>query len=174
MKKNLITVMVLALVLVNLVLTAVLTITILPQTKKANELITQVCSAIDLELRSGAVSGDTLRVPIDKVASYDESDIEEMTINLKDGGDGKKHYAVIQVSLSMNTESEGYKEYGGEKMAEKLSLIKNQINSIVSGFTYEEFTADQQGVQDAILAGLQQLFNSDFIVSVGFSKVTAQ
>ena len=171
MKKNLITVMVLALVLVNLVLTAVLTITILPQTKKANELITQVCSAIDLELRSGAVSGDTLRVPIDKVASYD---IEEMTINLKDGGDGKKHYAVIQVSLSMNTESEGYKEYGGEKMAEKLSLIKNQINSIVSGFTYEEFTADQQGVQDAILAGLQQLFNSDFIVSVGFSTVTSQ
>ncbi len=42
MKKNLITVMVLALVLVNLVLTALLTITIVPQTKKANELITQV------------------------------------------------------------------------------------------------------------------------------------
>lgn len=51
MKKNLITVIVLALVLVNLVLTAILTITILPETKKANELITQVCSAINLEKR---------------------------------------------------------------------------------------------------------------------------
>ena len=50
MKKNLMTVLVLALVLVNLVLTAILTISILPETKKANELITQVCNAIDLEL----------------------------------------------------------------------------------------------------------------------------
>ena len=74
----------------------------------------------------------------------------------------------------MNTESDGYKEYGGEKMGERLSLIKNQINSIISGYTYEEFTADQQAVQNAILAGLQQLFNSDFIVSVGFSTVTSQ
>ena len=172
MKKNLITVVVLALVLVNLVLTAVLTITILPQTKKANELITRVCSAIDLELRSGAVTNDAaMRVPIDKVATFD---VEEMTINLKDSGDGKKHYATVAVSLSMNTESDGYKEYGGEKMTERLSLIKNQINSIISGYTYEEFTADQQAVQNAILAGLQQLFNSDFIVSVGFSKVTSQ
>ena len=172
MKKNLITVVVLALVLVNLVLTAVLTIPILPQTKKANELITRVCSAIDLELRSGAVTNDAaMRVPIDKVATFD---VEEMTINLKDSGDGKKHYATVAVSLSMNTESDGYKEYGGEKMTERLSLIKNQINSIISGYTYEEFTADQQAVQNAILAGLQQLFNSDFIVSVGFSTVTSQ
>ena len=171
MKKNLMTVVVLALALVNLVLTAVLTITILPETKKANELITRVCSAIDLELRSGAVTADTMHVPLDKVSTYD---IEEMTINLKDSGDGKKHYATVAVSLSMNTESDGYKEYGGEKLAERLSLIKNQINSIISGYTYEEFTADQQAVQNAILAGLQQLFNSDFIVSVGFSTVTSQ
>ena len=171
MKKNLMTVVILALLLVNLVLTAVLTITILPETKKANELITRVCSAIDLELRSGAVTADTIRVPLDKIATYD---IESMTINLKDSGDGKKHYATVEVSLSMNTESDGYKEYGGDKMNERLSLIKNQINSIISGYTYEEFTADQQAVQNAILAGLQQLFNSDFIVSVGFSTVTSQ
>ncbi len=70
MKKNLITVMVLALVLVNLVLTALLTITIVPQTKKANELITQVCSAINLELQSGSVTSDASAVPIDKLATY--------------------------------------------------------------------------------------------------------
>ncbi len=81
MKKNLITVVILALVLVNLILTAILTITILPQTKKANELITQVCSAINLELRSGSVTSDSMSVPIDKVASHD---IPEMTINLKE------------------------------------------------------------------------------------------
>ena len=45
---------------------------------------------------------------------------------------------------------------------------------MISGFTYEEFTSDQQKVQDAVLANLQKLFSSDFIVSVGFSEVTAQ
>lgn len=170
MKKNLITVVILALVLVNLILTAILTITILPQTKKANELITQVCSAINLELRSGSVTSDSMSVPIDKVASHD---IPEMTINLKDSGDGKSHYATVSVSLSMNTESDGYKEYG-ETMAERDSLIKSQINAVVSGYTYEEFTANQQEVQNAILADLQKLFSSDFIVSVGFPTVTFQ
>ena len=116
MKKNLITVVILALVLVNLILTAVLTITILPETKKANELITQVCSAINLELNSGSVTSNSMSVPIDKLATYDITD--DMTINLKDSEDGKKHYAVITVSLSMNTDSEGYKTYG-EAMEEK-------------------------------------------------------
>ena len=51
MKKNLITVIILALVLANLILTAILVFTIIPQTKKSNQLIDQVCSAINLELR---------------------------------------------------------------------------------------------------------------------------
>ena len=53
MKKNLITVIILALVLANLILTAILVFTIIPQTKKSNQLIDQVCSAINLELQSG-------------------------------------------------------------------------------------------------------------------------
>ena len=47
MKKNLITVIILALVLANLILTAILVFTIIPQTKKSNQLIDQVCSAIN-------------------------------------------------------------------------------------------------------------------------------
>lgn len=58
MKKNLITVITLALVVVNLVLTVILTITILPETQKANELITKVCSAIDLDLESGSATSN--------------------------------------------------------------------------------------------------------------------
>ena len=50
MKKNLMTVIILALVLVNLVLTAILAFTIIPQTRKSNQLIDKIASAIDLEL----------------------------------------------------------------------------------------------------------------------------
>lgn len=171
MKKNLMSVVILALVLVNLILTAILTITVLPETKKANELITQVCSAINLELESGSVKSYASSVPIDKLATYDISD--SMTINLKDSGDGKEHYAVITVSLFMNKDSKGYKSFG-ESMEEKKNLVMSEITSVVSGFTYDEFKSDQQGVQDAIVADLQKLFDSDFIVSVGFPTVTCQ
>lgn len=175
MKKNLISVLVLALVLVNLILTAILTISILPQTKKANELITQVCSAISLELNSGdTTSVVAADVPIDKIATYDVSAGEAMTINLKDSGDGKKHYVTMNVLISMDTTNKkAYKAYG-ESMSEKDSLIKSQINTIVSGYTFEEFTGDQKAVQDEILASLQQMFDSDFIIGVEFPEVTSQ
>ena len=52
MKKNLISVLILALCFANLVLTALLIFTIIPETKKANNLIDQVCEAISLDLNS--------------------------------------------------------------------------------------------------------------------------
>ncbi len=173
MKKNLMTVVVLALVLLNLILTAILTITILPETKKANELITQVCSAIDLELKSGSVTSSITNVPIDQVVTHDVNGGESMTVNLKESADGKEHYATVAISISMDTENEGYKTYG-ETLTDRESLIKSEINKVISEYTFEEFNADQQGVQDAILAALQELFGSDFIFSVGFSTVTSQ
>ena len=50
MKKNLLTIITFALVLVNIVLTSILTITIMPEVKKVNELVTRICDAIDLDL----------------------------------------------------------------------------------------------------------------------------
>lgn len=175
MKKNLMTVVILVLVLANLVLTAILTISILPQTKKANELITQVCAAIDLEV-NGVDTGQTSStwvadIPIDQVATYDITD--DLTIELKDSGDGKKHYAVLTVSLSMDTENEDYKTYG-ESIADRDSLIRSEINDVVSGFTYEEFRSDEQAVRDAILTALQNMFNSDFIFKVSFPKANSE
>ena len=170
MKKNLISVLILALLVVNLVMTAILTITILPETKKSNELITRVCSAIDLELQSGEKE-DVSSIPIDDIEVYDIPD--SMTINLKQGADGKDHYAVISVSLSLNKGNEDYSTYQPTLEA-KQSLIKSTINTVVSQYTYDEIKTDQQQVQDAILDELHNLFESDLIVSVGFSSATYQ
>ena len=206
MKKNLISVLILALLVVNLVMTAILTITILPETKKSNELITRVCSAIDLELQSGEKE-DVSSIPtkneskiwqsLDNVKGSNRktsgqgkdkkfyewdnthNDIEvydipdSMTINLKQGADGKDHYAVISVSLSLNKGNEDYSTYQPTLEA-KQSLIKSTINTVVSQYTYDEIKTDQQQVQDAILDELHNLFESDFIVSVGFSSATYQ
>ncbi len=170
MKKNLMSVLILALVLVNTILTAVLAIAVVPQVKKSNELISTISSAIKLEV-NGDSSTTASSVPMDQIATYDIED--EMTINLKPGDDDKDHYVVLKASISMDTKNDGYKAFG-ETIGEKESVLKNEINSVVSSHTYEEFREDQQSIQDEILKNLQTLFDSDFIVSVGFSSVTCQ
>lgn len=170
MKKNLVTVITLALVLVNLVLTVILTISIVPETKKANELITKVCGAIDLDLESGsATSGEN--VPIEDLEVYNVED--KMTINLKKGEDGKDHFAIVTVSLSINKEHEDYKKMQPQ-LAEKKNLIKAEINNVVSKYTIEEIKSNQNAVQEELLKNLQKMFGSDFIVAVGFPDAQYQ
>ncbi len=170
MKKNLITVITLALVVVNLVLTVILTITILPETQKANELITKVCSAIDLDLESGSATSNA-NIPIDQIEVYNIDD--EQTINLKQDGDGKDHFAIITVSISMDTKNKDYKDLQPQ-VEEKVNLIKGDINNIVSQYTIDEIKNNQSAVQDEILKDLQKMFGSDFIVAVGFPTAQYQ
>ena len=171
MEKNLMTVIILALVLVNLVLTAILAFTIIPQTRKSNQLIDKIASAIDLELEDGS-GKDTAAVPVEDIEVYD---IEaSFTVNLSPSGDGKDHVAVFSIGLSLNTKSDGYKSIGIEGLKAKETLIKNDINTIVSEYTMEQFREDEQSVKDAILEDLQEMFGSDFIVGVSFSSVNTQ
>ena len=60
----------------------------------------------------------------------------------------------------------------GEDMAERETILKDTINSVINTYTMDEFNADRQAVKDAILAELQKQFGSDFIIAVNFSEVT--
>ncbi|MDD6193473.1 MAG: flagellar basal body-associated FliL family protein [Lachnospiraceae bacterium] len=170
MKKNLVTVITLALVLVNLVLTVVLTISIVPETKKANELIAKVCGAIDLDLESGSASSAE-NIPIENLEVYNIED--KMTINLKKGEDGKDHFAIVTVALSINKKHEDYKKLQPQ-LSEKQNLIKAEINNVVSKYTIEEVKNNQSAVQEELLKNLQKMFASDFIVAVGFPDAQYQ
>lgn len=175
MKKNLISVVILTLVLADLILTAILVFTIIPQTKKSNALIDEVCTAIDLELESGQ-NKDLSQIPIEDIEVYNITD--SFTVSLKSNeGDTKTHYAVFSVGLSLNIKSDAYSTYGGsEGLTEKETIIRSEINSIVGNYTVEEFNADsQKAVKEEILASMQAMFDSrDFIVGVNFSSVNAE
>lgn len=184
MKKNLITVIILALVLANLILTAILTFTLLPQAKKSNELIDRICSAIDLELEAGEEEAAP-QVSIENLEMFDLTD--SFTVTLKSGqtessessennGKDKKHYAIFSVGISLDKKSKGYKTYGGiEGLREKETMICDEIISVVGGYTLEEFNADSQAaVKKDILKRLQELFGSDLIIEVRFKSVVTE
>ena len=125
MKKNLISVLILALVFANLVLTTLLIFTILPETKKANNLIDQVCQAISLDLKSGAATSAS-QIPQEQIADYAlNADGENLTFSFAPSDDNSMHILVCGISLSLNKESDGYKQY-----KEDLSTKKKMNNKI--------------------------------------------
>ena len=163
MKKNLISVVILALVFANFVLTALLMFSVLPETKKANTLIEKVCSAIDLDLNSGAATG-TSNISIDDQEIY----------KVREGKDGKTHYAVLNVSLVLNKKSDNYKKYTQDFLTNQDDTIKNDIIKVVSGYTFEQFNQNSDAIKDTILEDMQNLFGKDYVIGVNFSKLTAQ
>ena len=163
-------VLIMALVLANLILTVIIMISVVPQSKKANELITKVCSAIDLELESGKDEGD-INVPMDQIEEVKISEGEKMTINLKNT-DGKDHFVMMSVSVVLDTENEDYTD--ATAITNKEGIIKDEINKIVSSHTIDDMREDTIGVQNEILKKLKGLYDSDFIISVAFSDIQYQ
>ena len=172
MKKNLISVIILALVLANFVLTALLVFTVLPETKKANKLIEEVCSAIDLDLNSGATSGVS-NVPINQIDDYALNSGETMTISFKSDDSGTAHYLVAAISLSLNKESEVYND-GDFDISTKDNIIRDKINSIIGQYTMEEYNQNKDAIQEEILTELQDMLGADYVVGVNFASSLTQ
>ena len=168
MKKNLISVIILALLIVNIALTAVMLFSVTSTNKATAELVMRISGAMDMELSSADGTAFKPTVPIENVASYDIADT--MTIRLKQGDDGVEHYIMIAVTFSMDKEHEDYKTYG-ETLTDKESLIKSEIISVVGQYTMVEAQADEAGLKQAILERIQTMFGSDFIYKVDFRDV---
>ena len=174
MKKNLLSILILALLVVNVVLTAIMMFSVTGTMKKTSELVTDIASVIDLELNTqGSGEEETIaeEVPIEDVEVYDIED--SMTIPLKVGEDGTAHYAVVSVSLSMNTKDKGYKTYGADVSA-KESIIKSEIIDVIGEYTLEETQSGTEAMRQEILDRIQSMYESKFIYSVAFRDVMFQ
>ena len=167
MKKNLLSILILAFTIVNLVLNAVLIFSLMPASQKTDKMITQICSILDIELEAGEEGQE---VPLENIETY--SFEEDMTINLKTGVDGKEHIAKIKVTISMDSKHKDYKKYSD--LSTKEQLIKREINEAVSSFTYEEALQDMSAVENEALKRVQALYDSDFIIGVSFGERVLQ
>ena len=162
-----------AIVVANLVLTILLTLNTQSEIKAANELITKVCEAIELDIASSDSNEST--VPVDQTTSYDAVDSEnKLTINLKMDEDGVAHFAVLTCTLTENMQSKAFETYGNT-IGDYGSRIQSIIQSTISSYTYNEILSDQQAVKDEIKDKVNALFGaSDFIISVDFPSINFQ
>ncbi|MDD6038411.1 MAG: flagellar basal body-associated FliL family protein [bacterium] len=168
MKKNLMSVLILALLVVNLVLTAITMISIVPSAKKSNALIDEICTALNLELASGR-NANLSNVKIEDIDSFTLAD--SLTINLKDSEDGSEHYAIVNVTVSMDKKNEDYEKKRPVLEAQQ-NLIRGITNDVICKYTKEEFKNSPEAAQKEILEKLQGLFDSSFIIGVSFPQMT--
>lgn len=169
MKKNILTIVILALCLINLVLTALLIFTIVPTAKRTDALISQVASVIELEL-TGYSEGAY------KVEDLETHKIEEkLTKNLKIGSDGENHFAVVDyVTLSINKKSEDYKEKS-VIITDQDAKIMDIVGTTISQYTIETAISEQAKMKEDILKQLRKYFgSSDFIVDIYFGNFICQ
>lgn len=168
MKKNLISIVILALLVVNIVLTSIMMFSVMSTNKKTAGLVTDIASAISLEL--GTQEEEEVVIPMDETQPYT---IAELMIPLKKSeteGDDKDHYAQLSVTFSMNIKHKDYKTYGSGDLSAREDLIKGQIIEVVSQYTMEEAKDNSEAITDEILSRIQKLFDSDFIFDVTLSS----
>ena len=105
MKKSMLNVITLALVLVNLVLTVILTFSLVSTNNKTNKLVTKVSEIIDLDVAGvdNSSKSTSAGTSIEDVAYVDVSNngSNDIMISYTDGG--KTHYAIVNVTLGLIT-----------------------------------------------------------------------
>ncbi len=178
MKRNLLSVLILALLIVNIALTAVMMISVTSTNKKTADLVTNIATVMNLELTVPGQEGEEeVQVSLADTAIFNVEG--SMTIPLAkdtvivDGEEQKEEsqgYIVFDISFSMNTKHEDYATYG-ETISGWDSLIKDAVSTVVSSHTMTECRDDFDSIKQEILEAVQDLFQSDFIYKVAINGV---
>lgn len=167
MKKNLLSIIILSLLVVNIALTVVMMLSVMKTNSATGALVSDIAGVLQLELDNGKDGAPSVSLADTQVYSLSDS----MTITLKrDEGETSDHYCIISVSLSMDMTNEDYATYS-ESMASMEGIIKNEIISVVGNYTLAEARVSQQRMCDEILERLQAMFDSQFIYKVSFGQM---
>ena len=179
MKKNLLSIIILFLLIVNISLTSVMMFSLVLPNQRALALMTDVATVLRLELpAAGALGGGEFiapDVPIGNVATYDVAGGEAMTIPLRLGPEeDRTRYIIVRASLSMDSKNKAYSKAGNSG---DLSSVDTMIQDVIIR-AFGNYTADEvrdpyilDRIRTDIILGLHAMYNSDFIFSVQFRDV---
>lgn len=166
MKRNLLSIIILALLVVNIVLSAIMMVSVSSASKKTASLVADISALVGIEINGLPQSDVTPSVSMADTAVHNVEG--ELTIPLKKGEDGADHYAVGSVSLSLDTKNKDYKNYA-ETMADMDGIIKDIVFEVMGNYTVDEARSNSETIKAEILAKLQERFASTFIYSVSYN-----
>lgn len=164
MKKNILTIVIMASTVVNLILTIVMVFSIVPAMNKTNKLVDKVASVIDLEIEKE----EEADYSVEDLEAYDITFESKQTINLKaDEGDTESHFVVLDgITVSFNKSAEDYTEISESVKAANV-YVKDFVQEVIADQTIA--TLNQNEVKEAALAKIQEFYGSKCIVRISLS-----
>lgn len=171
MKKNLLSVLILVLMIVNIALSAVMMTNVVSTNKKTAELMDSIGAAMNLELYTPGAGPEV------SLADTQTHVMDQMMIPLaySTNADGtvsnKQIYLVFDISLLMDKTHEDFAEYEAS-ISDYDSMIKDAVERVVSNYTEEECRASFTGdIRNEMLTAIQNLFKSKFIYGITLSNI---
>lgn len=169
MKKNLITVLILAISIINLVFNILLVFVFMPSTTKVNKLITAISTVLDIELASQG--GDENSFDISNIETFKVAQGESgvTLVNLASDGSGEIHMVQYGLSINIDKTSEDYAKIS-ESMQTSTAMINEIASDIISEYTYVQVidVSVKKQIRERILTSLRETFNTECIYSVSF------
>ena len=170
MKKSTLNLMTLALVLVNVVLSVLLTFSILSTSQKTDALITKISNLIDLDING--VSVDTPDLTDLETLDVTANDNPKITVTLE-GSDKKIHHVVVTASVILNKKSSDY-ETKKPTIEGNMKLITSIISEVLSDYKSESIVSNKSKASDQILARLQDVFKTEMVYGFTFGDFIVQ
>ena len=112
-------------------------------------------------------NGGNEPVALTDTVSVDIPSEGTMNIPLKMGADAKQHYLQLAVTFSVNTKHDDYETIGAT-LADRESLLRSEIISVVQAHTLEEIQAAPESVQEELLKAVQTLLDSTVVYKASF------
>ena len=166
MKKSMLNVIILALVLVNLVLTVILTFSLVSTNKKTNSLINTVAQIIDLDVAGGVSNNNSSTGSgIENVSYIDIKNNDSTDIIVSYVDNGKTRYAVLSVSVGLNSKAKDYSTVS-TSVDNGMKVLVNKITNEANKYTYSTISANKSTMETDLLKEFQELFKTETIQSV--------
>lgn len=171
MKKNLITVIILAICIINLVFNILLVFVFMPSASKTNKLITDIATVLDLEIASQS-SGDG-QFDVSNLAPFQLE--QGNAINLASDGSDEMHVVSYGLTINLDKTAKDYKTVS-ENLQASTSLIYDMARDIIGKYTYAQVidVEVQREIKEELLVSLKETFNTECIYSVSFYNWVAQ
>lgn len=173
MKKSMLNIITLALVLINLVLTVVLTFSLVSTNTKTNNLISKVAQIIDLDaggvLSSNTTTSDSIGVDDIQYIDAMSGDSNSIIVSYSEGGKAK--HVILKVTLGLNKKAKDY-ETKSASINNGMKLIVSQITTEALKYSYDSVSANKTAIEQNLLTALQDQFETETICSVIISEIT--
>ena len=167
MKKGLINIILLVLAITNIVLTAIMVFAVVPAMNSANDLVSKVSSAINLEKENQTQYTDG--ISIDNLIVYNFE--SKVTVALSGSSDDNVQFGV---TLSLDKTAEGYNDYKDRLATDETRMITT-IQNVVSKYTITEIQNNQAAILEEITLKLREMYNNTmFIYDTAFVNIVFQ